>query len=695
MRRFFLGCALTILCVLPFRLKSVDASAETGDAPSKVRTVARGIGARGVTTDDAGRVYFSANNRIYRVSSGMRTAADGRAAVDNGVELVAGSGERGSLGDGGPAILAQLDLLTAADSERTAKNGNLAADIAGNLFVADTLNDTIRRIDVESQLISSVAGRWATGNSGTVGSAQVLRPALVAVDASGNTYIAGSHELLRLDPSGTLSQIAPVVDPVALAVSREGDSIAVAVRAGDTLVIFERSSPSQYQLAITSTATRELIAVGTSGTNRADDQNDDSGELAVHSVSYSGLVFDASGQLFVADARTDRIERLDIKTSTHEIIAGSGRRGYSGDGGPPLAAEFSNPGALAIDRSGNLFVADVGNFAVREITHAAAVSGVTLAPNTFTFPDEPTGGSSAPELFTLTNNSSVQVTGIAIDFNGGATPPDFTQTSTCATILDAGASCTISVVFSPQAAGNRTAALHVADSDPSSPQTAALSGFADDYALALQSGNTDTLTIVQGGTANYNLAVVPDNTFSGTVTIQCPVGLPLDVSCGLAAGTASGSSGGASGSSGPTNLALTVAQGMSQNFTLALTTMAKNQTTFPPQFRQWTKIPISGLGIALFGAIAPLFVVWRALRRAGRHREPRAAVHFMRFGYLGLMLATAALMFIFTGCGGSGTPTLTTKPNPGTPAGTYHFNVIGSSQGASRAFTITLIVQSP
>ena len=215
--------------------------------------------------------------------------------------------------------------------------------------------------------------------------------------------------------------------------------------------------------------------------------------------------------------------------------------------------------------------ADTGNLAIREITYAAAVASVTLTPNTFTFPNEPTGGSSAPEIFTLTNNSSAQVTAITIDFTGGATPPDFTQTSTCATALDAGSSCTISVVFSPQAAGNRFAALHVADSDPASPQTAALFGFADDYELGAAIREHRHFDHSPGRYRKLQSGGRPQQTwFSGTVTIQCPVGLPLDVSCGLATGTASGSSGGASGSSGSTTLALTVAQGAPQNFTLAL-----------------------------------------------------------------------------------------------------------------------------
>jgi hypothetical protein len=694
MRRFFLGCALVGICALPFRLEGVDTSAGTDDIPSEVRTVVRGIVADGLTTDGAGRVYFTGNNRVYRVSSALRIPTELRTVSDEAPELVAGNGERGSLGDGGPAILAQLDLLIGGNSGGAAANGNLSSDISGNLFLADTLNDSVRRVDAESQLISTVAGRWANGDMEAVASRDILQPSLIAVDDAGNVYLSGNNTLSRLTPSGAFSQIATVINPVALAVSRDGKSIAVAVEHGEMLVVLERSDLVHYHPVCSWPATYESIFGSTADATGTRD-SDDNRSVLKPPDRFSGLTFDAIGNIYVAEKNANIVDRLNIKTPVRQRVAGDGRAGYSGDGGAPLVAEFSSLGALAIDREGNLFVSDTGNLAIREITHAAAATGVTLTPNTFMFPNEPIGGSSMAQVFTLSNNSPSQVTGISIDFAGGATPPDFAQTSTCATTLNASSSCTISVVFSPQAAGNRSAALHVTDSDPSSPQTAALAGFADDYELGLQSGNTDTLTVVQGSTANFNLAVVPDDTFSGTVTIQCPVGLPLDVSCGLAAGTASGSSGGAGGSSGPTTLALTVSPGMPQNFTLALTTMAKNQALTVPPARQRHQFPTTGFAVLLMVAMAAGSAAWRERHRANRLRAGLEPQSYLRFGTAGSMLAIVLLTYAVLGCGSSGTPTLITKPNPGTPAGTYHFNVIGSSQGASRAFTITLIVQTP
>lgn len=652
-------------------------SAATSAPPSNtslVHTLARGVAAGGLATDTAGRIYFTANDSLYRVSSDMRIAQDGRADTNRSLERVAGTGVRGFLGDGGPAILAQLDLSIPRTSAGPTANGNLAADLAGNLFLADTVNDTVRRVDADSQLISSVAGRWATSAKTARNSSDMVRPVLVAADASGNVFIAGNNVLWRLDSSGALSQIAAAINPAALAVSRDGNTIAIAISTGEMLVLLDRVDDSHYRAAFTVPASKEKEITGE--LDRTAPKPESGLEVAASSPKFSGLTIDVAGNIFAAERDTNSIAKLDAKTHELATVAGSGHAGYSGDGGAPLHAEFNAPGALAIDRDGNLLVADTGNLAIREITHAAAVGGVTLSPNTFTFPNEPTGGASAAEAFTLTNNSSTQVTGISIDFTGGSTPPDYTETSTCATTLDAGASCTINVVFMPQAAGDRSAALHVTDSDPASPQTAALSGFADDYELALQSGNTDTLTVLTGSTANYNLAVVPDPSFSGTVTIQCPVGLPANTTCALASGTASSTTGSSSSTSGATSLALSVTPGTPQNFTMALATTAKSTAPGGPLQLRWPQFPAKIAEIFAIAAILLLFAAWRTRKRAGR------------------LAMAAVLIFAAAGCSSSYSNTPKTTANPGTPTGTFNLNVRSDSQGASRAITITLIVQA-
>ena len=107
------------------------------------------------------------------------------------------------------------------------------------------------------------------------------------------------------------------------------------------------------------------------------------------------------------------------------------------------------------------------------------------------------------------------------------------QTNTCGSQLGPSQTCKIDVSFAPQASGQRTAILSVTDSDPSSPQTAELTGFADDFTLKLQDGATDTLTVVAGGKATFNLLAESDSSFSGKVVFHCPNDLPLYVTCAV------------------------------------------------------------------------------------------------------------------------------------------------------------------
>jgi hypothetical protein len=688
MRRSLFGVALLALCALPFVLRSVEArgarAQSTTDSPSRkptVRTLARNVQALGLGADDSGRSYFTANDRVYRFTGDVHLAADGTAGPNAGLEIIAGTGKAGYVGDGGPASAAQFDFASSA-------NGNLAADPAGNLFIADALNDTVRRVDSESQLISSIAGRWAASVSAEANA--ISKPSLVAADALGDVFVAGQNSLWRFDAHGGVVRIAAMIDPQALAVSRDGQTVAAAAGGGAMVIIYRSSDTASYagRLAILAKAdggianrVRKLGSEAQPFETGATTENADAMSDA-SSRPYDGLAIDSSGSIFVTDRATNSIYRLDARTFVLEAFAGTGHAGYSGDGGAPLAAEFNDPGALTLDHDGNLLIVDRVNRAIREITHAADPAGVTLSPNTFTFPNEPTGGASAPEAFTLTNNSAVQVTGITIAIEDTATPADFTETSTCATTLDPGASCAINVVFMPQAAGERSAALNVTDSDPSSPQTAALAGFADDYELQLQSGGTDTLTVIAGAEANYNLAIVPDDTFSGSVTINCPVSLPLDTTCQLTAGTATSSSGLPGAATGPTSMSFSVTPATPQNFYVTLITQAKNEALVAPKIRKWPQFPAARVLTFTFALLATL-IIWRRMQGSGGNR-------YKVVEYAALVLA---IILIVAGCGGKNTTTIIPVRNPGTPTGMTHLNVIANSQGATRAFTITLNVQ--
>jgi hypothetical protein len=169
---------------------------------------------------------------------------------------------------------------------------------------------------------------------------------------------------------------------------------------------------------------------------------------------------------------------------------------------------------------------------ITKFTPAAAATSVTLAPAALAFGNQPVNTTSTAQTITLTNGSSSQITGITITITG-TNASDFTRTATtCGTTLAAGANCTISIAFRPTITGAESATLQVTDSDPSSPQLAALSGTGStagqaDFSLSL---NPAQGTVTAGGTANFSVTVTSLNSFASSVSLTC-TGAPAASTC--------------------------------------------------------------------------------------------------------------------------------------------------------------------
>ncbi len=674
MRRILLGCGTILVVALAIFAVRAGAQGETAAAnasaaASVVKTVARGVAGSGLGTDPQGLLDYAASDRIAKIIPASSTR--------NVPTIAVGNGERGSLGDGGPAISAQLNLADATPKNPAAGSG-IAIDPAGNLFIADTLNDTVRRVDAETGVISSVAGKWAS----IVSPEGFANPIGAAADANGNLFITANNVVYRLDAqSGAVKQIANVAGAAAIAVTRDGAEIYVVAPASGSIFEIAAGGATFQDPAKGSAPTNGALSVFASSAKAAQSRL---------TAAPTGIAIEASGNVFVSEASANIIERVDARTLRVTQIAGNNFAGYSGDGGAPLRAQFNAPGALAFDRAGNLFVADTGNSAIREITNVspAQASGVTLSPNTFNFGDQLTGGQSAAQPFTLTNNTTGTVSNIAVSFVGGATPADFTETTSCAGTLAAGASCTINVIFAPQAFGVRNATLYVTDSDPTSPQSAAVTGTGDDFELATPLSGTNDITVVDGETGTFQLQATPDNTFSGTITLNCPYNLPDATTCTITspAGTM------------PPTLTLT-AGGGPQTFSAAFKTTYRTTTTGPsntvvapmggssPRF---PSPPRTGVAIALMSLLAAALgaAIWISLRGAesGRHR----------MNALGVGMATILIVVMLamaSACGSSNTGSKTITIYLGTPAGTYNMAVTATAQGATRSVNITLVVQ--
>ncbi len=228
------------------------------------------------------------------------------------ISTVAGNGAQGFGGDGGPAISAWLNAP-----------GSVTLDMAGNLFIADTNNNRIRKVTPDG-IISTVAGNGVSGYGGDGGlatSAQLSVPRSVAVDAAGNLFIADSHNnrVRKVTPGGIISTTAGN--------GSEGFS-------GDGGL----ATSAQLQ-------------------------------------GPEGVAVDVEGNLFIAQPSWNRIRKV-TPGGTISTVAGTGQHGYGGDGGPATSAKLQNPQGVAVDKGGNLFIADAHNNSIRKVTPGGIISTV-------------------------------------------------------------------------------------------------------------------------------------------------------------------------------------------------------------------------------------------------------------------------------------------------------------------------------
>ncbi|MBS1825157.1 MAG: SMP-30/gluconolactonase/LRE family protein [Acidobacteria bacterium] len=292
-----------------------------------------------VKTDASGAIYIAdtANHRIRKISAGIITT-------------IAGDGDAGFSGDNGPAATARLF-----------RPQGIAIDAAGNVFIADTQNHRVRRISANGR-IATIAGTGVPGFNGDsqlASEAQLHTPSAVAVDANGVLYIAdtGNHRIRRLTASGYLLTIAGTSGR-----GFSGDGEAALSARLDTPVglVFDTSG----NLFIADQGNRRIRRISPLGTMST---------VLANAGLPTGLAIDPQGSLVYSDAATNTVLASE-NGATPRLIAGRGERGFSGDGEAARDARLDGPSGLAIDKQGNLYIADRNNHRIRK------VSAVQIAP---------------------------------------------------------------------------------------------------------------------------------------------------------------------------------------------------------------------------------------------------------------------------------------------------------------------------
>jgi streptogramin lyase len=277
---------------------------------------------------------------------------------------VAGNGKKGYDGDGGAATSASLN-----------EPYEVRFDRAGNMLFVEMRNHLIRRVDMRTGLISTVAGTGRPGFSGDGGpatKAQFLTPHSITLDAEDNIYVAdiGNHRIRRIDAkTGVITSIAgngkkelpkegqtaldqPMLGPRALCI--DGGVMWIALREGHSVWKLDMASGKLSHVA---------------GSGKKGYSGDGGSAKAAALNGPKGIAVGPDKNLYVADTENQAIRKIDPRADKIETIAGSGpdHQGFAGDGGPATSASMDRPHGICVGPAGTVYIGDTNNHRVRAV----------------------------------------------------------------------------------------------------------------------------------------------------------------------------------------------------------------------------------------------------------------------------------------------------------------------------------------
>jgi sugar lactone lactonase YvrE len=311
------------------------------------------------------------------------TAADLNESSQNilSISTIAGNGTKGFSGDGGPATLAQMDAPV-----------DVAVDMAGNLFIADTWNNRIRKVTSKG-IISTVAGNGTKGFSGDGGlavSAMLNAPHNLAVDREGNLFITdlGNYRIRKVTPSGVIATVAgngtggfsEDGGPAVSAMLSSPCGIAVDI-AGNLFIAeivdnrIRKVAPGGMISTVAGNGTKLKTGLVVSNEVIVTKLFSGDGGPAISAMLHApqSVAVDTAGNLFIADTYNNRIRKV-ASDSIITTVAGNGTAGFSGDGGSAASAQLAGPTAIAVDTAGNMFIA--ADHRIRKVTPDGTITTV-------------------------------------------------------------------------------------------------------------------------------------------------------------------------------------------------------------------------------------------------------------------------------------------------------------------------------
>lgn len=329
-----------------------------------IPALSAGIDPFDVEIDRAGNIFFVdlSNNRVRRVD-----------AKTGMITTVAGNGKNGFSGDGG----------LATDATLSAPDG-IALDGLNNIIIADQLNDRIRKVDANTQIITTIAGADVPlGDGGLAVKANLGDPYSIVVDPSGNLFVVdrGNIRIRKIDiNSGIISTYAG--NGVFGSTGDGGNATQASFAPGG---LAQDSAGNIFILDSLFNVVRKVDKAGiittVAGISNQSGFNGD-GSLATNAMLNSplGIAVDSVGNLYIADTINSRVRKVDAKTGVITTVAGNGNFGFSGDGGQATQATLFLPYAVATDKNNNLFIIDAANFRIRRVDAKTGVI-TTVAGN--------------------------------------------------------------------------------------------------------------------------------------------------------------------------------------------------------------------------------------------------------------------------------------------------------------------------
>jgi sugar lactone lactonase YvrE len=283
------------------------------------------------------------------------------------ISTIAGNGSAAYTGDGGLATQASFNSPTA-----------VRFDASGNLYVADGLNGVVRKISASTGIVTTIAGNGTpgyTGDGGPAINAELQAPLDLAIDPSGNIYIADYTAIRKITLStgiistyagGTTSGFSGDGGPATLAEFNNATALAF-----DSIGNLYVSDNGNNRIRKITTLTGVITTIaGTSSPGYSGDNGPASGAQLNAQI---GIALDKHGDLFIADYANERVRKITISSGIITTVAGNGIALNGGDGGPATSANLQDPLSLAFDASGNFYIGEEGHPDIRKVNISTGI----------------------------------------------------------------------------------------------------------------------------------------------------------------------------------------------------------------------------------------------------------------------------------------------------------------------------------